>query len=606
MRSISPLLDWTLALLSFGLAAALFRRVRGGPPGGGSRAECRRLRIRTRELEASLARRTEELHASGRRRERQKAEAAGILAGGLAHDFNNLLSAMIGNLELVQQEAGPEAPARPYLDNLETLITRAGVLVGQLLAYAGKGKFQVQCLDLNRQVEEMLRILRASLSGKAALRWQPAPDLPAMAGDASQVQRVVANLVLNAAEAVEQKGGGMVTVRTACEELDEDRLVRECKDQGLVPGTHLVLEVADTGPGMPPEVQERVFEPFFTTKFTGRGLGLAAVQGILRSHQGGIQIRSGLGQGTTVRIYFPAAPNARARPRDRGEAQAPPRRPEFRGTGTVLVVEDEDLVRAVAVGAFRRMGFEALEARDGQEALAVHAANRDRIRLVLMDFTMPVMDGGEAYRELRERGARIPVVFTSGFGRDEALLRLQCKGLAGFLPKPYRHWTLVEVVRSALARERPPGETGEPPARNEIAWNPEWDTGHALLDAQHRVVIQSYNRLAEALARGDPEQALVGLLDELVSLLRAHYGLEERVMAQAGYPGLGAHQACHARLAAQMDPLPGQVRRRELKLTPALLDFIEAVVFFHVHREDLDLAVFLRRTGLDRVRAAPP
>ena len=275
---------------------------------------------------------TERKEAEQAHLQHQKLESVGLLAGGIAHDFNNLLGAMSGNLELAGLELSPKAPALPFLRTTEALISRASNLVAQILAFAGKSSVQMQTLDLNQQVEEMIRLLRAALSRNATLHWEPAPNLPSLEGDPAQLQQVIMNLVVNASDAVAPRGG-IITLRTGLETLDREGIDRHFPDQALRPGPHVILEVEDNGSGMAPQVKERIFDPFFTTKFTGRGLGLSAVQGILRSHLGGIRVASKEGEGTTFKLFFPAGPGAK----EVGTPEPPDflvRFTNYRGSGT--------------------------------------------------------------------------------------------------------------------------------------------------------------------------------------------------------------------------------------------------------------------------------
>ena len=526
--------------------------------------------------------------------QRQKLESLGLLAGGIAHDFNNLLGAMIGNVELFRLESDPKGPAETRIRILEQLLDRASNLVGQILAYAGKGKFQVQTLDLNLQVEEMTRVLRASLSRKASLQWEPDQELPTMEGDLGQIQQVIMNLVLNASEAVDPNGG-VITIRTGRAGLTQAVIDKEYQGQALRPGPHLTLEVADNGPGMAPGIQERIFDPFFTTKFTGRGLGLSAVQGILRSHQGGIQVASREGVGTTFKLLFPAV-TAPVR-QEAIEPPDPELEAKFRGTGMILVVDDEEALRAVAVAALGRLGFDTLEARDGLEALQVYEANRDRVRLVLMDLTMPRMDGEEAYLELRRAGSMVPIILASGFGQEEAFQRFRGKGLAGFLPKPYRLQSLVTTVQDALEGTKAKTERPGRPPRKPVAWLHEFETGHPLLDAQHQGLVEAFNDLVVATEKGvrkeEPEQALACLIGATIT----HFGVEEILMVGAEYPNAKQHQVMHAYLTNQIQDLAQQVHQGQASFTPAVLNFVEDWLYCHLQSEDRHLARHLERKG---------
>jgi PAS domain S-box-containing protein len=373
----------------------------------------------------------------------QKLESLGVLAGGIAHDFNNLLTAILGNINLAQMCIPRLSPAQPYLDNLEKTVQRATGLTRQMLAYSGKGRFEVAPLDLNQAVEEMSHLLGVSISKKVNLRFQLQDGLPAFMAEPSQVQQVVMNLVTNASEAIGD-AEGIVSVRTGLQVYSDRDLVRDFPGQDIAPGAFLTLEVSDTGQGMSPEVQARIFEPFFTTKFTGRGLGLSAMQGIVRGHKGGIRVYSEVGKGTTFKLIFPAG--TRVLP-PLPEAEAPE---VWRGSGTVLVVDDEEGVRAVASALLQSMGFEVLTVRDGQEALARFQSNGSAIRAILMDLTMPHMDGVETFRELRRLDPGCRVVLTSGYNEQEAVQDFVGKGLVAFVQKPFQRQDLLQAMRKAL------------------------------------------------------------------------------------------------------------------------------------------------------------
>jgi PAS domain S-box-containing protein len=318
--------------------------------------------------------------------QRQKLESLSLFAGGLAHDFNNLLGAMVGNVDLARLELGPSG----HFEALDQLIGRAAGLVEQILAYAGLGQAEVRTLDLNQVVEDAARLLRASLPRNVMLRLEPWGEPLPLEGDPVQLQQVVLNLVLNAAEAMANEDpGGSITLGTRSGSFDQAALDSGFQGQGLEPGFYRILEVTDPGPGIQAQALERIFDPFFSTKNSGRGLGLAAVQGILKAHHGGCQVASVPGTGCAFTILLPAMPS-----RDPEQPAPEALARTFQGTGTVLVVDDEDALRNVAVAALRRMGFTTLEARDGVEAVRAYEENWDRIRLILLDLTMPRMGGG--------------------------------------------------------------------------------------------------------------------------------------------------------------------------------------------------------------------
>ena len=376
-------------------------------------------------------------------RQSQKLESLGILAGGIAHDFNNLLTSILGNCNLGSLVLPAESPAHPYLDQIEKATLRAADLSRQMLAYAGKGKVVILKVDLNRLVHEMTELLAVSLSKKAVIRYDLAPVLPEIMGDPTQMQQVVMNLVTNASEAIPEGTSGTITLRTGELMVEQAFLNNPSLPVGLNPGRYVTLEVSDTGCGMTPEVISKIFDPFFTTKFTGRGLGLSALLGIVRSHGGGLKVYSEPGRGTAMKIFLPAADGALP------EAGAGPAAP-WRGRGTILVVDDEISARAVARAMATHLGFQVVEAGDGEEAVAVFERRKGEFSLVLMDLTMPRMDGREAFLRMRELDPSVPVVLTSGFSELDAVSDFAGRGLAGFLPKPYQKSQFEAILRKAM------------------------------------------------------------------------------------------------------------------------------------------------------------
>ena len=363
-------------------------------------------------------------------RQAQKSESLAVLAGGLAHDFNNLLTGVMGNASLVADDLGTQHPAVPRLMEILNASERAALLVRQMLAYAGKGRFVLQPLDLSAQVAEIASLIRTSVSPSVHVDLHLAKDLPAVDADASQIHQLIMNLVINAGEAIE--GPGAVTIATFARRSDSELQV--------------VLEVKDTGCGMDESIRERIFDPFFSTKFTGRGLGLAAVLGIIRSHNGSISVESAPGAGSTFTIVLPATDSP---------AEVASRDPQFElhGDGRVLVVDDEDLVRNMARVALERFGYTVETAADGQLAVAAVSARPAAFDAVLLDLTMPAMGGDQALREIHAIRRDIPVVLSSGFSEGEALRRFADRGLAGFLQKPYTASALARKMKQAIQRE---------------------------------------------------------------------------------------------------------------------------------------------------------
>jgi hemerythrin-like metal-binding protein len=360
----------------------------------------------------------------------------------------------------------------------------------------------------------------------------------------------------------------------------------------------MILEVEDNGPGMAPQVKERIFDPFFTTKFTGRGLGLAAVQGILRSHSGGIRVASKEGEGTTFKLFFPVGPEAKRVATPESPA-CQIRFTDYRGSGTVLVVDDEEALRAMAGGALCRLGFKVLEARDGQEALEVFEANREQISLILMDLTMPRMDGEAAFRVLRRAGARVPIILSSGFGPEEVMQRFTGKGLAGFLQKPYRFQALVDAVRDALGEHCGEGESLRYPPPKPVLWLPEFATGHPVIDAQHRGLVDGFNRLvATTLDRNGDKGAPKAAFYTLIGATLAHFGIEESLMADAAYPESSHHKDVHTHLTNQIQGLAAEFEHGLEDFSPPILNFLEGWLLCHIQYEDKELVHFLTTKGL--------
>ncbi len=385
-----------------------------------------------RQFEASV------LHA-------QKLESLGILAGGIAHDFNNLLVAVLGHADLALEEMASDAGGKSHLQEIRTAAKRARDLTNQMLAYSGKGRFVVRRLDLSHVVEEMSQLLEASIPKKVGLHRKLAGDLPAVEVDVAQIRQVVMNLVTNAAESME--AGGRITLRTDRHEVTEANLADMTGRDYVPAGHYVVLEVVDDGCGMDGDTHARLFEPFFTTKFQGRGLGLAAVLGIVRGHGGTIEVETELDRGSTFRVLLPADQS--------GEPVLEPTEPKHQAsgplTGTVLVVDDEESVRRVAGSMLEHEGFDVVSAADGVEALSIYRERRHEIRIVLLDMTMPRMDGEETFRELRALDPDVRVILTSGYNEQDATSRFVGAGLAGFIQKPFTLDDLRTRLREALA-----------------------------------------------------------------------------------------------------------------------------------------------------------
>ena len=389
-------------------------------------------------------------HLEAQLLEAQKLETLGVLAGGVAHDFNNLLTAILGNANLGTMAAEEGRSVAPYFGAIEKAAMRAASLTRQLLAYAGTGKPVMAEVDLGIVAKEVIQVFTASLPRHVTLSCDLAERLPLVQGDATQIFQVLMNLVTNAAEACQADKEGRINIRTREENMDEAALGAGHWVLPLTPGRYATLEIRDTGEGMEPEVVKRAFEPFFTTKFTGRGLGLAAVMGIIRSHGGGLWVGSEPECGSSFKIFLPVTADSASMPPPEALPQA------WRGQGRILVVDDELAVGQVARSMAEHFGFSVLDARDGLEAVELFRLHHGELAMVLMDLIMPGMGGQEAFRDMRKIDSTVPVVLSSGYNVSDTDLFVE--GLAGLLKKPYRLAEFQDALQRALAlRPLPPG-----------------------------------------------------------------------------------------------------------------------------------------------------
>jgi PAS domain S-box-containing protein len=383
---------------------------------------------------------------------KQKLESLGVLAGGIAHDFNNLLMAVLGHAELALEELPAASPARRNLAEIMAAARRAADLSLQMLAYSGKAVFTAERVGLRDLVEEMADLLKATISKSAILTLNLESGLPPIQADPSQIRQIVMNLIINASEAIGGRSGA-ITVSAGSTRCDEEYLRKTELHDGLAPGLYVFLEVTDTGIGMDVDTQSRIFEPFFSTKFTGRGLGLAAVLGIVRAHKGALKVSSEPGKGTTLRVLFPALEEA-GEGEPAGDSAPPAGR---RGTVTILLVDDEENLLALGSRMLEHLGFTVLTAADGQQAVDLYRQRGKEIDLVLMDMTMPHMDGAEAFHELRRLNPDVRVVLASGYSREDVTSRFEGKVLDEVLQKPYTLAKLWETLAGLLPK-RPDGE----------------------------------------------------------------------------------------------------------------------------------------------------
>jgi PAS domain S-box-containing protein len=374
----------------------------------------------------------------------QKLESLGVLAGGIAHDFNNLLVGILGQAGLALSELDPESAIHDRVTQIQRSAQHAADLTNQMLAYSGKGRFVLQASDLSEIVGEMTHLLRAAVSRSAEIVLDLHPTLPAFEGDPVQIRQVIMNLITNASDAVGETGGTIV-VQTGQMHASRGYLADAWIGADQPEGHYVFAEVQDTGCGMDAVTLARIFDPFFSTKFTGRGLGLAAVLGIVRGHHGAIKIASGPGTGTTFRVLLPATQTA----------VAPVALPVAVATraasgARVLVVDDEAGVRTVARESLKRAGFEVVTANDGIEALEILDQEEGRFDAVLLDLTMPRMSGVEAFSLMKGRHPQLHVVLTSGYSAHDVSARCGSNDIAGFVQKPFMPAALVRTMLEVL------------------------------------------------------------------------------------------------------------------------------------------------------------
>ncbi len=374
----------------------------------------------------------------------QKLESLGVLAGGIAHDFNNILTAILGNNDLALMELSPSSTARARIEASSQAVRRAAELAQQMLAYSGKGRFLIADIDLNELVTDMGHLLKVSIAKQVVMQYHLAKNLPAISADVSQLRQVVMNLITNASEAIGERSG-VVNLTTGVMDASREYLRDSYLDENQPAGLYVFLEVSDTGCGMDKETISHIFDPFFTTKFTGRGLGMAAVLGIVRGHHGAVKVYSEPGKGTTFKILFPAINRDAVTVNQRQKDSSP-----WRGSGTVLLVDDEETLRALGKEMLEMLGFTVLLAEDGEQALEVFRRHTADVTCVILDLIMPRMGGEEAFRELRQLNKEVKVVIASGYSESDIKEKFLGKGLTGFLQKPYQLNDLQAVLQSFL------------------------------------------------------------------------------------------------------------------------------------------------------------
>ncbi len=377
----------------------------------------------------------------------QKYESLGVLAGGIAHDFNNILMAIMGNAELTRADLPPDSPLHKGLIEINALARDAADLCLQMLAYSGQGQFYIHPLNITEIIESMAHLLNVSIEKSIILKSDLAANIPAVEADASQIRQLVMNLISNASEAI-GKDGGIILLKTGSRHASRAYLRSIALEQNLTEGEYAFIEVRDNGEGMPGEVQQRMFDPFFSTRFTGRGLGLAAVLGIVRSHYGAIQVESTHGEGTCVTVLFPKTTTVIA---PAGQAPAPSDHPLIAHENrTVLVVDDEPPVLNVTSRILIKAGYQILTATDGAQAVACVKEKGEILDAIILDMSMPNMSGPMALKEIQQMHPRIPVIIASGFSEDEVRAEFEDSNVSGILQKPFSSDVLLRQLSQSI------------------------------------------------------------------------------------------------------------------------------------------------------------
>jgi len=377
----------------------------------------------------------------------QRLESLGVLAGGIAHDFNNLLAAILGNAELARINLKAATPAAQHVEHIIDACDHAAELCKQMLAYAGKGSYALEVLDLNDMVKTMGKLIRVSVGNHIALKIKLANSIPGIEGDTAQIQQLILNFIVNSADAIGNKAGE-IKVSTGIRHVERQVLNKLYNGSDLKAGQYVVVEVKDSGCGISPDMMAKIFDPFFTTKETGSGLGLSAVLGIVRGHHGAIQVHSSPGEGTAFRVYLPSTEQPfKEKMISTVEVEA------WQGDGRVLIVDDDMRVRNVATAFVESLHFDVITADDGKEGLALFNQHHNNLAAVLLDMTMPILGGVEAMAGMRDIDSSVPIVLVSGYSEIEAGALITGDRPNAFLQKPFKakdlKTTLYEVMHPA-------------------------------------------------------------------------------------------------------------------------------------------------------------
>jgi len=373
----------------------------------------------------------------------QRLESLGVLAGGIAHDFNNLLSVIMGNVELIKHGVTPSNEVKKYIGNTLKATDKAAGLCQQMLAYSGRGQFIVQAVQLTSLIQDTAELLQVSMKKNITIHYDLNESLPRVQVDQSQIQQIILNLMTNANESMES---GSIVCRTGVCHVSHDALKDMTYDWGVEAGDFVFVEVQDQGCGMDQKTLNKIFDPFFTTKFTGRGLGMSAVLGIVRAHHGALDVHSELGEGTCFRLLLPWDKTNNPSKNIALDVKTD----KVRKQGTVLLVDDEVMIRDVACQMLENMGLKVLQAEDGLEAVEVYQSSDVPIDMVLLDMTMPKMDGKACFVALKKINPDVRVVISSGYHASEIQAEFSEYSLAAVVQKPYKYEKLKDIVMSVL------------------------------------------------------------------------------------------------------------------------------------------------------------
>lgn len=370
----------------------------------------------------------------------QKLESLGVLTGGIAHDFNNILTVILGHCYMAREELIPDQGYKASFRQVETAANRAADLCRQMLTYAGKNPMVQTRVNLLLLIDEVAKMLHAAIKKNVSIMLELKQDVPHIKGDTGQIQQIIMNLIINAAEAIGDSNGTIRILLTKAVFYGDQAEV-DTFGSFIKAGRYACLEVTDTGSGMDEETQKRIFEPFYTTKFTGRGLGMSAIQGIIKSHEGMLFLSSSPGFGTTFKVLFPLSESFD------DLVTAPAALIPFKKSGsTILLVDDEQALRNVGAALLKSMGFTVLTAQDGCEACEIFCERGRKIDVIMLDLIMPVMGGIDTYHELRKTDTTIPIVICSGYGVESVAHVIDNDQYAGFVHKPYKPDELRNVI----------------------------------------------------------------------------------------------------------------------------------------------------------------